>query len=312
MKALTTAAPLFLLPALSLTVAADELERGWIDPDAQVVVHFDWEGLQATQLWKEVLASEGSNVNLDDLDEFVQEFGLDPVKDVRAVTMYSLNLDESTEDDAVLLFSTTKALDGALERLSYEPGYSTARHEGLDLHVFHEDDSEDTMTGYVHATGDQRVLVVAGDAARVVRAARIVRGESPSHAKAEVPRIQLQPQKGSFLYVAAGGLSGLDGFAPTSEVFSLTRGMTLDVGEQAGSLTAHMRAVTGSPEDATNVADVLRGLKAMASLLAGESPELAEFARAVTVESRGSEVFLDFRFPLMDLIDHLETLEEEY
>ena len=56
----------------------------------------------------------------------------------------------------------------------------------------------------------------------------------------------------------------------------------------------------------------LMPLKGMANLAAGDHGELVEFAQAIRINTRGAEVLLDFEFDILNLIDNLEVLEEDF
>src|SRR5262245_1963783 len=108
---------------------SDELKRERLPADVDFVVHIDVEGLKATQLWKHVSEkSKDLHFDIDELDEVRDELGIDPLTDVRAVTLYKI---ESEEDPTVVLFSSTPKIDEAVAKHQKEHGYKRIVSSGI-------------------------------------------------------------------------------------------------------------------------------------------------------------------------------------
>jgi hypothetical protein len=288
---------------------ADELKRDRLPADVDFVVHLDLEGFKQTELFKQALSKGDMDFDLDELGEIEEEFGIDPLTDVRAVTLFKV---KSEEDPTVVLFSSTDKVDQALERLKREGGYHPVHSGGIHLHTWGDDgDDGERMFAYVHApAGAERVVVLASNEASALRAARVLRGEEASHARAGT-LLTLAPTRGSFLYVAAAEIPGLDDFTPASQVIGLAQGIQLDLAEAGGYLRAHMGVTTGSPEDALNISSVANGLISLAKLAGAEAGEALELLTGLRLNTRGSEVMLDFEFEVQRLLEILAALDED-
>jgi len=290
---------------------SDELKRERLPADVDFVVHIDVEGFKATQLWKHV-SEKGNELDfdIDELDEIRDELGIDPLTDVRAITLYKI---ESEEDPTVVLFSSTSKVDEALAKHQHEHDYRKITSSGIELHTWgdaDDPDDDDRMYAYVHSVGEERVVVVASSEQSAVHAARVLRGEDPSHAGAGT-LLTLAPARGSFLYMAAAEIPHLGEFTPASQVFGLAQGIQVDLGEAGGYLRAHMGVTTGSAEDALNISNVLNGLVSLARLAGNELGELLELLTGIRLNTRGSEVLFDFEFGVDRLIEILEELHAE-
>jgi hypothetical protein len=304
-----------LLASLSWLAASlhptDELKRERLPADVDFVVHIDVEGFKATQLWKQFSEkSQDLHFDIDELDEVRDELGIDPLTDVRAVTLYKI---ESEEDPTVVLFSSTPKIDEALAKHQKEHSYRKIISSGIELHTWGEGDStddDDRMFAYVHPAGDERIVVVASSEQSAVHAARVLRGEDPSHASAGT-LLTLAPAKGSFLYVAATEIPHLNELKPASQVFGLAQGIQVDLGEAGGFLRAHMGVTTASAEDAINISNVINGLVSLARLAGNEVGELLELLTGIRLNTRGSEVLFDYEFAVDRLVEILETLHDE-
>ena len=303
-----------LLASLAWLAAAappsDELKRERLPADIDFVVHFDVEGFKATQLWKH-LSEKGEELDLDfdEFEEIEDELGIDPLTDVRAVTLYKI---ENEEDPTVVLFSSTPKVDEALARHQQESDYRRIVSSGIELHTWSDHDSSDDerMFAYVHAAGQERVVVVSSNEQSAVHAARVLRGEDPSHASAGT-MLTLAPARGSFLYMAAAEIPHLGELQPASQVFGLAQGIQVDFGEAGGYLRAHMGVTTASAEDALNISNVINGLISLARLAGSELGELLELLTGIRLNTRGSEVLFDFEFGVDRLIEILESVHAD-
>ena len=289
---------------------SDELKRERLPADVDFVVHLDLEGFKQTELWKQVNAMKASlDIDLGELDEFKTHYGIDPLTDVRAVTLYKV---ASEEDPTVVLFSTTDKVDVALRAFQLEPGYALVTESGIPLHTWKttDDGKEETVCAYVHAlAGSERVVVLANNKASAVRAARVLRGELPNHAQSG-SLLTIAPAPGSFLYVAAKGLPELAD-TPASPVFGLAQGIQVDLGEAGGLLRAHMGVTTESPEKAGDLSRFIDGMLALGSLARDQIGAAVDVLRALRLNTRGSEVTVDFEFGVRRLMDILASLDDD-
>lgn len=285
---------------------ADGLKRERLPAEVDFVVHLDLEGFKRTELWKHLAASgEGLDLDLDELGEFQEEFGLDPLTDVRAVTLYKV---ASEEDPTVVLFSSTDKVDQALAKLQKEEHYRRVLESGIELHTFQADEGDEAMFAYVHAVGAERVVVLASQKESALRAARVLRGQDVNHQSAG-QLLTLAPASGSFLYVAAAEIPHLAEYTPASQVFGLAQGIQLDLGEAGGFLRGHMGVNTKSTEDALNISNVLNGLVSLARLAGSEAGEALELLTGLRLSTRGSEVTLDFEYEVQRLLELLQSLD---
>ena len=302
---LTTAAAL----ALASASLADELRRSSIPADASMVLHFDFEGFRRTSLWQMLLEHEDFDIaaELDELEDIRREFGIDPLTDVRSVTVYGR---DDAEPHAALV-TVNDRIDTALHRMRDEEDYRSFRSGGLDLHSW--DDGGDSVFAYVHPlrSGD-RVLVLSDSPERVIDGARVLAGERESLADVRAPRLDVRPNRGSFLYVAAADLPSLHDIEPASQLFGLAQGIQFDLGEAGGLLFAQLAVVTESDEDARNLADMGQGLIAMARLVASGQAEIPDVAidtlDSIQINRRGNEISVGFELDVRRVMDELEAL----
>ena len=300
-----------LLLSLPLLFASgsigDQLRKDRLPADVDFVMHLDLEGLKATELWK--LAQQGGELHaeLDELKEVEQRFGLNPLTDVRAVTLYKV---EQEEDPTVVLLSTSAKVDAALEKLRSERGYQRLSEGKIELHTWREKDQDDEKVfAYLHGSGDERVVVLASKRASALHAARVLRGEEASLARAG-NGLLVTPAAGSFLYMSAASLSSLDEFAPASHVLGLAQGLQFDVGEAGGLLKAHLGLAAADADKAFHLSNTVNGLISLAYLAGQELGEALELLSGLKVRAQGTKVTMDFEFELDRLVEILRALDE--
>ncbi|NOT31816.1 MAG: hypothetical protein HOP15_15330 [Planctomycetes bacterium] len=305
MNALLLASTAWLM---TFAAPADELKRERVPADVDLVVHFDFEGFKQTQVWKHLAATlekEELESELADLHELKSRFGIDPLTDLRAVTLFKL---EAEEEPTVVLFSATAAIDEALRRFQAEPGYARLSASGIELHTWSEGQKDgEKVYAYVHAGAEERVVVLSSSQDSALHAARVLRGEDPSHAKAGTA-LTLAPARGSFLYVATSSIPHIQD-TPASRVFGLAQGIQVDLGEAGGFLRAHMGITTASPKDAYDISNVLNGLISLARLAGNELGEALEILTGIRLDTRGSEVLFDFEFEVERLLELVQSLD---
>jgi len=284
------------------TASGDPVRRERLPAEVDFVMHLDLEGFKTTSLYRMVLDNEDMQANFDELGEIEERFGLDPLRDLRAFTLFKV---ENEEEPTVVLLSTSTKVDAALEKLQAERGYRRVSEGAIELHTWKEESHDDeSVFAYLHGAGDERVVVLASQRESALRAARVLRGELPSLAKTGTG-LTVAPADGSFLYMSASDLSEMEDFAPASQVFGLAQGLQFDVGEAGGFLRAHVGVTTKNADDAFELANVVNGFVSLARLAGREAGEALELLTGLKVRSRGTSVTLDFEYELERLVELL-------
>jgi hypothetical protein len=304
MRLLPSAAALLLFGAPS---TADVLAPELVDADARVLIHVDVAALSGTTLFR-LLAANADTGFEEALDEFEGEVGLDPLRDVRSVTVYSNDADAHW----VALLRTTEKLDQALEALRERPGYAQREVDGKTVHALEEDGS--TWYGHLYRSpaGAERLFVITEDEAALVEAVRVVDGKVANVGSAAEPAVATAPSPGAVLFVSADrGLGELGDFHPSAEVSKLVKSVLFECGEAGGELFASLRLTAAGDKEAREIHDVIQGGLALASLLSGRSDEtnaLGDMIDALDVRRRDAAVTFEFRYSAQAFYDGLVGL----
>lgn len=287
---------------LALPVEAGGFDAERVPAGARAVVHVDVAGLQRTALWR--MAGElGLHAELDELGELEREFGVNPLRDVRSVTIWDTT---GTGEGKAAVLVTGARIDAALERLQGAPQYRSVESDRLRVHAW--DDGDDmSVFAFVHPTGDDERVVILSDRTDIlIEGIRVLFGQAPSLADTPAAAITARPSAGSLVFVAlTQGLPGADWAHEASAVLGLAEQVVLDVGESREMLFAHASIWTKSLEDAQNLNDILEGLRALGRLALGRAedvpPQLPEWLGNLRFGHRGNVVEVDFEIAVEEL-----------
>ncbi len=304
----------FALAALSAESLAGELNLNHVSSEAHWLVHVDMEGMQRTSLWQGLRARGVlEEIELDEFQEFEREFGLHPLIDVKAMTIYGTGTDH---EQAVAVVTASSRVDAAIQRLAGEDGYRRLASGDLEIHSWGE--GTQSFLAYVQETGpDERVIVLADESDLLFDGIRVMKGEATNLVTGRSSRIQARPSPGSFLFVAASqGLPAMDWTETTSQVFGLAERLSLDVGEQGGQLYARVGLTAAESKDAANLYDIVNGFLAMGRMFIGHAdelpPEVLDFLDALRVQRRDREVWVEFVHNSLAILETLEDLDRNF
>ncbi|MHC4415654.1 MAG: hypothetical protein ACYS0G_10250 [Planctomycetota bacterium] len=294
------------------SVPGGPLQKSWIDADAKWLGHVDVEALTGSTIGGLLLEqAEHLDVDLDDLDDFQNEIGMDPRTDVMSVTFYGATGD--LESDGVLIAVTNARAEEALERLTHHDGIEsrTIERDGYEVHVL--TDGGDSFYLHLRAADrpDRRVAVLGSDEDVVLDALRVIDGRAASLPEGKSPILDGGPAKGSIVFIAAADVCELPEIEAASGILRLSDGVTVDIGETDGVLRADATVSAASAEVASDIAQVIKGLVALGHLAVDREPDLApltRFARALDVTTHDTKITVRFRYESQKLVDELETI----
>ena len=189
---------------------------------------------------------------------------------------------------------------------------TTKTVQGTTVYLFEESRSGEAKAAVAFVDDGALVLGSQGDVEHVISARG--RGEATLRGNAELLTLVESVRPGSTFWVA-GDQTALQnmpkaipgpGASGTSQSIELPALKSVIV---TGDLDPEVALdVTGEAADeaaARNLADVVRGFVALASLQAGQKPELKQLASAVSVTTEATRVRVNARFPY-ELLDTLE------
>jgi len=264
--------------------------------DAKYVMGFDVKRFAASPFYERFKAERG--MKPDALAELEEKTGLNPARDLDQIVVAGTGVSGTTGVAVALGQFDLYKLGRAIETNGKARGTS---YEGVTVYNFSEESKPLSI-----ALVDESTLVF-GPADQVTQAlASRTRGEAPLKTNAALmARVEAIRPGSTFWMVGDQSLlaslptsipaPGATAGAGSISLPALT-GLTV-----TGDLDPQVSlAVTGEARDAAaakNLADVVRGLVAMASLQAAQKPELQQLASAVSVTTEENRVLVSARIP---------------
>jgi hypothetical protein len=258
--------------------------------DAKFVMGFDVKRFAASPFYERFKAQRG--MKPEALAELEAKTGLDPARDLDQIVVAGTGVKGAGVAVALGHFDLYK-LGRAIEASGKAHGTS---YEGVTVYNFSEESKPLSL-----ALVDESTLVL-GPSDQVAQAlASRTRGETPLKTNtALMARVEkIQPGSTFWMVGDQSLLAALPASVPAAGgTMSLPalKGLTV-----TGDLEPQVSvAVTGEAQDAAaanKLADVVRGLVAMASLQAAQKPELQQLASAVSVATEENRVLVSARIP---------------
>ena len=264
--------------------------------DAKFVMGFDVKRFAASPFYERFKAQRG--MKPEALAELEEKTGLNPARDLDQIVVAGTGVRGTGVAVALGHFDLYK-LGRAIETSGKARG---ASYEGVTVYNYTEESKQPLSLALV----DESTLVF-GPTDQVTQAlASRTRGETPLKTNAALMARVEGIRPGSTFWmvgdqsllaslptsIPAPGASGGGGSVTLPALTGLT--VTGDLDPQVSL------AVTGEARDAAaakNLADVVRGLVAMASLQAAQKPELQQLASAVSVTTEENRVLVSARIP---------------
>ena len=264
--------------------------------DAKFVMGFDVKRFAASPFYERFKAQRGMQPAA--LEELEAKTGLNPARDLDQIVVAGTGVRGTGVAVALGHFDLYK-LGRAIETSGKAQGTS---YEGVTVYNFSEESKQPLSLALV----DESTLVL-GPTDQVTQAlASRTRGETPLKTNTGLMARVEKIQPGSTFWmvgdqsllaslptsIPAPSASAGGGSVALPSLVGLT--VTGDLDPQVSV------AVTGEAKDAAaakNLADVVRGLVAMASLQAAQKPELSQLASAVSVATEENRVLVSARIP---------------
>lgn len=291
-------------------VRAGPLDRRLVPADVTWVFHIDLEAARGSRLGA-LVESEWQDAALSP-EELEQWRRVWPVLErVRSVTVYGKN----DPDRAVALLRTTGTPGEFFEALRFgdprrEVVEGTEDAEGRALLTWVIEG--ETVYGYAlegESEGTAGMILLSNNAGDLVAAIETAKGGGPNLAEVGTERVAgggdrrlaeaAEARPGSVVLFAAGNLDMLPREARASFLLENARALRVEVGEHEGQVYGTVRLTAESAERARQLADLGRGVVAMAQMMAGQEARFAGLRGAlgtISIETEGESATLSFTY----------------
>ena len=239
--------------------------------------------------------------------ELEEKTGLNPERDVDHIVFAGRGLDKGPEGGVLLVsgrFDRTK-LSRAIE--TETKGVTSKGHAGTTVYLFREEDAK--RAGAAAFVDDDTLVLGSRDAVETTLT-NYASGRAPMRANAAFVALLESVKPGSTFW-AVGDQSvlsklplSLPGAAGQGSVTLPPVKSVVVTGELDPMVALELTGEAADNKAAQNLADLVRGLVALASLQASQKPELKDLASAVSVSTDATRVHVNVRVPY-ELIDSL-------
>lgn len=279
-------------------VQAAPLEPKHIGADAKWVVHVDVDAMHDSTLVTKAYEKEAArHENADKwLASVVERTGMDPTKDLHGVTAYG---SKPGEGQGVILVHAKANRTKLLEMAKKAPDFAESEHEGFKVYSWSQPDGK--TFGAFHG---ENIVLFAKTAEQIHGALDVLLGRFPNLAGTESPLTREAPT-GALLVVRAVGINEVE--LPLRNP-AAERVRTLDVvlGEADGKTFLDAALVTEAAEVAEQIRNIVEGVRAMATLQAGQDPEVAQLINAVKTNVSGETLTISAEVPVDQVWDMME------
>ena len=277
--------------------------------DTRAVFGFDVKRFTASPLYRRYADRIGA-ARPEALRDIQQKTGIDPERELDRVVMASL----AGSENGIVLFQgrfDRSRISQAIEK--QKPQVTWKKHEGVSVYLYREGARGAAALAFL----DDDTIAAGSAAALEGLISRRAAGQTPLRSNAKLMELLGGIQPSATFWMVGdqsvlGALPGLAGPGGAPGASPMPFGLTLP-SLQSLVVTAELDPmlalqVTGEATDAPaakNLADMVSGLVAMASLQAAQRPELKDLASAVKVTTEANRVHLSARFPY-ELLDSLQ------
>jgi hypothetical protein len=273
--------------------------------DTRFVMGFDVQRFVASPLYQRFGRDREGAARPQAFTELEEKTGLSPERDVDRLVIAGRSVEKGGRDGAVLLvsgrFDRTR-LSRAIETESR--GVTTKSHRGTTVYLFREG----TKGAGAAAFLDDDTLVMGSADSVEATITNYAGGDTPVRANAGLIALLESVKPGSTFW-AVGDQSVLSRLplsipAPGGSVSLPPVKSVVVTGELDPVLAIELTGEAVDAKAAQNLADVVRGFVALASLQANQKPELKELASAISVATEATRVHVNLRVPY-ELLDSL-------
>lgn len=268
------------------------LQAERVAASARWLVHVDVEALASSHLGTALMAQIPAE-HTARLDEFKTKFGMDPLKDISAVTLYG---ESTVHEKAIVLIRGKFNAEKLAALIKAHPPTEQISFGGLTINKWPHDGKD----GYSCLYGNDTV-VMGGDLEQVKAALNVIGGSQPHMVGSSVLGKLIPSTAGVFFFASADGLDAMQGMRPNAAILKNSKNACLVVREQGDELQAQMKLTADGAEATEQIANVIRGMIAFGMLSQEQNPIMAKMAQAAKLSVENDQVSLTLAFPSADV-----------
>ena len=275
-----TLTALVLAAILAAPVLAGPIQADSVAADAKWIVHFDMENFSASTVGASVIERARAGDGAEKLDWVVQNLGFDLTKDIAGVTLYGTSYEREKGVAIIRGALNEQTLVGLVEA---NASHQQVVHGDRIIHTWTDEKRGKPASGCFHSAG---VLLMASSVEEIKQAIDVLEGSAP--ATADLPA----SPAGTFLSVSAKEHNGSIGHHAKAAIMQNTSSLAMAASESGGNIQLNVTLGANTEADATQIEQVLNGMRSFMVLSGENNPAAAELAQGVTIARNGAEVAL--------------------
>lgn len=287
---------------------AEALHPQFVTSNATWVIHLDLDAAKSSTLARSLLEGDVGAEIMQGMSEVQQAIGINPLTDLHGITIFG---ETEAEDEALVLVSTTSAIDAPLAKIQMlVENYAAVQEGDRTIHSWKQDDEQVYAYARPGTGPDDRLVLFSGNLDELKKG--MLHMERPVGAAPAPVLGRAQPQPGSIVFMVADTLPNFEHDDDAAAILKFARTITFDAGEAAGQLFVEGLVSTDTPGDASNVVQVAQGIMALGRMAVATDPDLRPFAKlldACRISADGATLHASFRFDSRELAQIAAQLE---
>ena len=292
---------------LASAAFAGPIAKDQVSADAKWVAHLDVEALLASQIVQTILAEEQKKGLAEKLAKFTETFGLDPLKDLRSVTLWGETFGPA---GGVAIIQAKVDQEKLLKLLAANAGHKETKYGERAVHQWTQSPEGKGDTGIRFGTFYKDDVTVITRSEDVLKHAIDVLDAKESSLAKEDSGLLPAESKGAFLVAAAKDITVPEEADPHAAMLRKVSGGTLVVGEDGDNVFVNASVVGKTDKDAQQFRQMAQGMLALAQVLqeqaiqAGKpAPAWAELTKGLKVGGEAAVVTMEFTGPVKDVTE---------
>ena len=306
MKKITLCAGTLLLTA---GVFARPFSVDQVPADTKWVAHADFAKLRETKMGKAVIRQMDGKKR-QKLDAFSVIFNFDLVEDIDSILIFGNSLEQNGQ--GVLLLSGYFDEEHLETLLMANETYETTEYNGYTIHSWiGRNKKKDPARRTYGAMSSDGTIIVGEDLKQVSQALDVLEGCRDS--LEEKTALNLSGRADAAFFMAALEVPPEATLPANAQILRQARSLFLSLAEVDDNLVIELEVIADSPEAATQMESVVRGLVAMATLQSETNPELAKLVQGLKITKTNTGVSLQMDYPVEKVLEAIKkkTTEEK-
>ncbi len=290
--------------ATASAALAGPIENNRLPADTAWVIHIDFEQVRSTAAGR-FLMHEEVGLNLDEMrEEIAQELGFDLFAEAMDMTMQGPGNDET---DAVIVLTTTPAVDQALEYIERdEPTHEMMLIDEYELHTWHDEKSQGPLYLYMKKTdrGTRRQVVLSSSVSRLLLTLKTMQGDAPDITNVRESPLAINARPGALLYIQTASMEFMKDLDLDDRITKGTGRVTFQISEHDDLSRIDLACTADSEQRARTMSEIVQGLVGLGKLITSEDHDLQmlhHVLQAVRSEAHKKDVTLQFAIPSEEL-----------